>query len=184
MISAKELNRISRFLSLILRHKPEVLNITLDTNGYASIDDIITKCNLNGFDINLKILHYIVDNNDKKRFKIDYERNLIRANQGHSNSLHIDLSLNEVKPPDVLYHGTCDRNISSILELGLIKQTRHHVHLSSEKETAIRVGNRHGNPVLLEISSSEMFSNGFKFYLSENDVYLTNNVPSIFIKVL
>jgi putative RNA 2'-phosphotransferase len=126
------------------------------------------------------LLFTIVDTNSKKRFAFNEDETKIRASQGHS--LKIDLKYNPIKPPKSLFHGTSERFLESILKSGIEKRNRQHVHLSSDIETALKVGQRHGKPVILEIQTEKMNKNGHKFYLSENKVWLTEYVPIEYIK--
>lgn len=173
-MNEKEEKRISKHLSLILRHKPESINISLDSNGWADVNELIDKLNLN-----LNDLKQIVANNDKKRFILSDDFSKIRANQGHS--ISVDLNLEEEAPPLVLYHGTAVKNLDSIKSKGLIKGQRQYVHLSLDQDTALKVGQRYGKPTILEIKAYNMYTQGFKFYLSENKVWLTDHIPPEFI---
>ena len=179
MIPEKENIRLSKFLSYLLRHNPGELDITLDENGWTDIDDLIEKVKARESQFNFDILKYIVDSNSKKRFSFNEDMTRIRANQGHS----IEVQLNYVtkQPPVILYHGTATNNILSIRETGLQKRNRHQVHLSADMETAVKVGERYGKPVVLKIKSGEMFEKGFSFFLSANGVWLTDFVPFEFI---
>lgn len=165
----KELIKSSRLLSLILRHKPEKFNIELDKFGWAKVSDIKKVLK-----VNQEQLEEIVETNDKKRFHFDEHKTKIRASQGHS--IDVDVQLEEVVPPDTLYHGTVQKFLGQILTEGLTKQSRQHVHLSDNLETAIKVGERRGIPVILEINSKQMHQDGIVFLKSKNDVYLTHNV--------
>lgn len=173
-MNEKEEKRISKHLSLILRHKPESINISLDSNGWADVNELIDKLNLN-----LNDLKQIVANNDKKRFILSEDFSKIRANQGHS--ISINLNLEEEAPPLVLYHGTAVKNLDSIKSKGLIKGQRQYVHLSLDQDTALKVGQRYGKPTILKIKAYNMYTQGFKFYLSENKVWLTDHIPPEFI---
>lgn len=180
-MDSKQLRHKSKFLSLILRHKPEEINITLDKHGWANIDELIDKCNLKGIKLTRDLLDEIIQRNDKKRFIISENGIKIRANQGHS--IKVDLDLAEVEPPEFLYHGTVERFFDQIKDNGLKKMARHHVHLSGDIETAQEVGNRkRSSTVILEIKAKEMHNQGYKFYLSKNNVWLTDNVPFNFIR--
>ncbi|MEZ4773291.1 MAG: RNA 2'-phosphotransferase [Bacteroidia bacterium] len=170
---------VSRFLSLVLRHKPEVINLNLDQNGWADVDELLEKMKTGGKEITFEELKEIVETNDKQRFKLDIEQNRIRANQGHSVS--VDLALEEQIPPEILYHGTATSNLEVIRKEGLKKMSRQHVHLSIDKETATKVGSRHGKPVILKINCGQMVKDGFRFYLSENMVWLTDEVDRKYI---
>ena len=180
MTTEKEYKNLSKFLSLVLRHKPETIGIELNENGWTDVNTLIEKCVRYGVFIDKDILKYIVLSNSKKRFSINDSQNLIRANQGHS----VDINLGYISrnPPPILFHGTCVRFIDSILSSGLEKKDRHHVHLSSDLENAINVGSRHGKPFVFEILAEEMFENGFEFYLSDNQVWLTDHVPIQYLR--
>ncbi len=181
MASSKTLNKTSKFLSFVLRHKPEAIGLELDTNGWAHLDELILKANASGEVNNLdrELIEEVVNTNDKKRFIIDDERQRIRANQGHS--VNVDLQLKPVTPPEFLYHGTATRFLDSILKVGLKPQKRQHVHLSEDIETATAVGQRYGKPVILTIKALLMHEKGFVFYRSENGVWLTDSVSIKFI---
>ncbi len=167
---------MSKFLSLVLRHKPETIGLELDLNGWADVAELLSKIK-NGMTV--EILEEIVLTNDKQRFTFNENKTKIRANQGHS--LNVDLGLKASNPPDMLYHGTAEGFLKSIMETGINKTNRNHVHLSECAETAISVGNRYGKPVLLKIDSKRMYMDGYKFYVSENNVWLTESVPVIYI---
>ena len=173
-----ELKKISKFLSFILRHNPQSIDLKLDANGWADINTLIKKSK----EINLtrKIIDEVVKENSKQRFII--KENKIRANQGHS--IKVDLELKSITPPPILYHGTATRFLESILKEGLTKQQRQHVHLSSDKQTAKVVGQRHGKVVILEVNSQKMFEDSFEFFLSENGVWLTRSVPFKYLSVI
>lgn len=176
----KARKRISKFLSLVLRHRPEVLELQLDENGWASVEELLQKMNRGPYALSFEDLKEIVETNDKQRFIFSDDYSHIRANQGHSMS--VDLGLQEKVPPGILYHGTATQNLESIKVKGLIKGSRNHVHLSSDHETGVKVGSRHGEPVVLEIQAMNMYQAGLVFYLSENGVWLTDQVPVEFIK--
>lgn len=171
---------ISKFLSLILRHSPQTVQIQLDENGWANVDELITKCAKQKHIFTFKELEEVVATNDKKRFIFNEDKTKIRANQGHS--IAIDLALQPQTPPDYLYHGTVSKFLNDIKKDGLLKMSRQHVHLSAEKETAIKVGSRRGLPVILIVQSSKMHQDGYSFYLSENGVWLTDHIPSNYIE--
>ena len=171
----------SRFLSLVLRHQPEKIGLKLDKAGWTSVSDLLQKMKLSGSEITLDDLKEIVETNDKKRFEFSKDLSKIRASQGHS--VEVDLGLLSEIPPFTLYHGTSIDKVDSILKTGLQKRDRHHVHLSKDTITATSVGKRHGTPVLLEISSREMFTDGYKFYISANGVWLTDEIPTKYIKI-
>jgi len=171
--------KISKFLSFVLRHKPETINLVLDENGWANVEELITKSTNDSQGFTLEELDEIVQTNDKKRFVFNEDRTKIRANQGHS--IEIDLALKPQQPPEFLYHGTAQSNRDSILENGIEKRKRQHVHLSQDKETATKVGMRHGKPLILTIKTGKMFEDGILFYLSENNVWLTDFVDAKYI---
>ncbi len=174
--------KLSKYLSKHLRHQPERLGLKLLPGGWVAIEDLLLACVANNFPITREELNEIVVNNDKKRFSFDPSERLIRANQGHS--VEIDLQLEPILPPRILYHGTAKKSLDSILETGLLKMSRHHVHLSLDRETARRVGMRHGRPVILVIDSLIMHEEGHNFYRSENGVWLVDKVPAKYITVL
>ncbi len=175
-----ELTGISKFLSLVLRHKPEVIGITLDEFGWVKIDELLACSERNGRVIYREQLNEVVNRNDKQRFAISKDHTRIRARQGHS--IPVDLGLKPIQPPDVLYHGTTQRFLSSILEHGLLKRKREYVHLSPDAATARKVGSRHGPPVILRIRAADMHGQGAEFYRSENGVWLTEIVPHGYIE--
>ncbi|RAJ06573.1 putative RNA 2'-phosphotransferase [Chitinophaga skermanii] len=168
----------SKFLSYILRHNPGAIGLQLDEAGWADVQELLQKsANENPFTFD--DLVEIVDTNDKKRFAFNDDKSKIRASQGHS--IEIDLQLVPVTPPEFLYHGTVDKFMASIRAQGLIKGNRQHVHLSVDRQTATNVGSRRGAPVVLSIRSGDMFRDGHAFYLSANGVWLTDAVPSTYI---
>ena len=170
-----ELQSKSRKLSYLLRHNPEELS--MDKNGYVLVLDILSK-----LDISLENLETIVEENDKKRFSFNKNRDSLRASQGHS--VTVDLGLKSQVPPVVLYHGTVDSALKGIFKDGLKKVKRHAVHLSHETLTATKVGSRRGDAIILEIDSKRMYADGIKFFKSENGVWLVDEVPSKYIKKL
>ncbi len=174
--------RESKFLSLVLRHRPDKIGIELDDNGWTSTEILIQKMNNQGFRIDQEKLEAVVQDNDKQRFALNEDKTLIRASQGHS--LKVDLDYQPLTPPEFLYHGTADRFLNSILKTGLEKRNRHHVHLSADIETATQVGTRHGRVIVLKILSENMHKLGYKFYKSENGVWLTDSVPDEFIEIM
>jgi putative RNA 2'-phosphotransferase len=169
----------SKFLSLVLRHAPEKIQLALDENGWANVNELITQCNKFHKKLNLELLSYVVETNDKKRFAFNEDKTRIRASQGHS--ISVDLNIEAVMPPEFLYHGTVDKFIEAIKKEGLQKMSRQHVHLSQEKETAIKVGSRRGKPIILVVNTKQMQEDGFTFYFSENKVWLTDEVPAKYI---
>lgn len=179
MIPEKETKRLSKWLSYLLRHHPETLDIALDENGWTAVDTLVEKIKQKEPGFTIEILQHIVDTNNKKRFSFNEDFTRIRASQGHS--VKVSLGYTEEQPPEILYHGTAEKNLASIREHGLQKISRHHVHLSADEETAAKAGQRHGRPVVLKIKAGLMFSNGFSFYRSANNVWLTDAVPKEFI---
>ena len=177
-----DLTKTSRFLSLILRHQPEAIGISLDEHGWADINELIDGINKSGkYHIDMDILEEIVRTDNKQRYTISEDKKLIRANQGHS--IPVDVELEEKEPPEILFHGTATRFMDSINKQGLLPQSRLYVHLSKDTETAKNVGSRHGKPVIYAIKSGEMYRAGYKFYLSANGVWLTKKVPVEFLKI-
>ncbi|GHU02662.1 putative RNA 2'-phosphotransferase [Spirochaetia bacterium] len=168
--------QLSKFLSLVLRHRPEIIHLNMDSAGWVDMDELITNAGkYNNIQLNKEIITEIVKTNDKQRFIVDAENSRIRANQGHS--INIDLGLEPQTPPPELYHGTAARFIPSIMENGLRPMSRQYVHLSRTIETALTVVKRHGEPVVLSINAKAMYENGYTFYLSENNVWLADHVP-------
>jgi putative RNA 2'-phosphotransferase len=180
-MNEKEKKEISKFLSLVLRHQPEVIGIYMDENGWVSVEDLIKKCKSKNIHFDREGLNEIVSTNDKQRFAFSSDRSRIRANQGHS--INIDLALEPQQPPATLYHGTADKNISSILTHGITKVSRQHVHLSTSIETSMVVGARHGKPSILCVDAASMHNDGYTFYQSENKVWLTDVVPFQYISI-
>ncbi len=177
-MNEKELTRKSRLLSLVLRHKPEELNLTLDEKGWADVKSILKHPR---FNITLDELKHIVENNDKKRFEFNDNLTKIRARQGHS--IEVDVELKEYIPVKSLYHGTAWKSTDSIFKSGLSKQSRQHVHMSDNTITALSVGQRYGNPVIILVDAVAMHNDGYKFFKSNNDVYLTDNVPAKYLSI-
>ncbi len=172
--------KISKFLSLILRHAPESIGLCLDAKGWVVVDDLLSAAEAHGRGISRDRLDEVVFSNDKQRFVFSPDGLRIRANQGHS--VNIDLELTSVAPPPMLFHGTATRFLPSICLQGLQSISRQHVHLSVTREQAHRVGTRHGRPVVLEIDAEGMSDAGYLFYLSANGVWLTEFVPVDFIE--
>ncbi|WP_285056646.1 RNA 2'-phosphotransferase [Pedobacter ginsengisoli] len=180
-MDTKQINSISKFLSLVLRHRPELIGIELDKEGWADVNFLIQQINASGTFIDRELLDLVVETNSKKRFAFDEHKERIRASQGHS--VAVDLGHSPQIPPDLLYHGTAEKSVSSILNAGLEKRERQHVHLSQDVQTATQVGGRHGKPVVLTVLAAEMQAAGHLFYLSENKVWLTDYVPVQFIRL-
>ena len=171
--------RISKFLSLVLRHRPEKVGLTLGDGGWVSVSELLRAFEAAGFPLRLADLQEVVRTNDKQRFSFSPDGRLIRANQGHS--VKVELGYEATLPPPVLYHGTAERSLPSIKRQGLVKGRRHHVHLSDRPETAAAVGRRYGVPVVLEIASGRMHRDGHSFFRSANGVWLAEFVPAEYI---
>jgi len=180
MINEKKQTHISKFLSLVLRHKPETIGIQLDLNGWIDVSELIEKSNKYGIQFDRETLNHIVVTNSKKRFAFNDKLDKIRASQGHS--IEIELGYTNRKPPETLFHGTSEKSVQSILENGLERKNRQHVHLSSDIDTAIKVGQRHGKPFIFLVLAEQMHKDNFEFYISDNGVWLTNNVPIKYLK--
>ncbi|WP_448697847.1 RNA 2'-phosphotransferase [Mucilaginibacter sp. AW1-3] len=176
----KDITSISKFLSLILRHQPQLIGIELDGQGWVNVDELLKQANAHGHILDMELLDHVVETNSKKRFAFDETRQKIRASQGHS--VDVELGYQAQMPPEVLYHGTGERSIASIQQSGLEKRNRQHVHLSRDIETAKQVGSRHGKPAVFKVLAGEMHKNGYVFYLSENKVWLTDTVPARFLR--
>ena len=176
------LTNLSRYMSLILRHKPEVIGITLDEHGWASVNDLICGIEKNNPGFNMDILEQIVRTDSKQRYSFNDDKSLIRANQGHS--VNVDVELKEKEPPEYLYHGTGEKYVKSINQDGLIPKSRLYVHLSKDIKTAENVGKRHGKEVVYRINSGQMYRDGYKFYLSENGIWLTKEVPIKYLEIV
>tara|TARA_R110000772_G_scaffold17946_3_gene50051 strand:+ start:180406 stop:180957 length:552 start_codon:yes stop_codon:yes gene_type:complete len=174
--------KVSRLLSLVLRHKPEKIGIELDGEGWVDICTLLTQLEKHNREITFLELVNIVETNDKQRFTFNEQMSKIRANQGHSGRLGIDLGLKASRPPKKLFHGTVQKAIQGVKEGGLDKMSRHALHLSEDVPTAINVGSRRGDAIILEIDSGAMHADGFKFYQSKNGVWLIDNVPPKYIK--
>lgn len=182
----KELVEISKFLSLVLRHNPSVIDLHLDENGWADVSELIDKLSLarqsmGKPSVDKAKLDEVVRTNDKQRFAYSPDGWKIRASQGHS--IDVDLNLSPKAPPTFLYHGTTDKNLHSISINGLKKMNRNHVHLSSDITTASKVGQRYGTPKVLRIKALDMVKDGYDFYCSENNVWLTDSVLSKYIEI-
>lgn len=173
--------KTSKYISLILRHKPETIGITLDEHGWADVEALIAGVNKT-HPLTRELLEEIVATNEKQRYSFNEDRTLIRANQGHS--IPVDVELPQVMPPDILYHGTGKKYVPSIDAQGLIRKSRLYVHLSADRETAVKVGRRHGVPVVYMVKASAMDRDGLPFYRSVNGVWLTKAVPVQYLEKL
>ncbi|MEV6395351.1 RNA 2'-phosphotransferase [Streptomyces sp. NPDC051907] len=171
--------RVSKYLSKHLRHQPDRIGITLDENGWVEIDELMRAAAEHGFRFTRAELDHVVAVNDKRRFTIEGSR--IRANQGHT--VEVDLDLPTAEPPEYLYHGTVARSLDAIRAEGLRPMKRHHVHLSPDRETATRVGARRGRPVVLSVQAGAMHRAGHVFHVSANGVWLCDEVPPQFLSL-
>lgn len=168
----------SKFLSLILRHKPETIEIKLDEHGWADVSELISGISkTRPFD--MKMLEEIVRTDSKQRYSFNKDKTLIRANQGHS--ISVDVELEKKTPPEFLYHGTGEKFVSSIDKEGLLSKSRLYVHLSKDTDTAVKVGSRHGKPVVYRVADGKMADDGYEFFLSVNGVWLTKAVPAEYL---
>jgi putative RNA 2'-phosphotransferase len=175
----KNIVKYSKFLSLILRHQPELIGLSLDKNGWADVAQLIELANKKGTALTAELLEEVVATNDKKRFAFNTDKSRIRASQGHS--IEVDLDLVPQQPPEHLFHGTATRFLDSIRDRGLLPGSRQHVHLSADESVAKNVGQRHGKPIVLKVRSGEMAQAGMSFFLSDNGVWLTDTVPSQYL---
>lgn len=179
----RRLERLSKFISMILRHKPEVIGITLDEHGWADVDELIKGINETGEEVKFSkdTLEKIVKTDKKQRYSVSQDRTLIRANQGHS--IPVDVELEKKEPPKVLYHGTGVKSVKAIQEQGLLPMERLYVHLSIDVKTATNVGKRHGTPVIFQVNAEQMQKDGYDFFQSVNGVWLTKEVPAKYLEL-
>jgi putative RNA 2'-phosphotransferase len=173
--------KISKFLSLVLRHKPETIGLRLDEAGWVNVADLLAALDAHGRPVTRAELEATVADNDKKRFAFDEDGTRLRASQGHS--VEVELDYAPAVPPAVLYHGTVEKFLPSIRQQGLLKGRRHHVHLSADVATAQKVGARRGRPVILSVKAAAMQTDGHVFYLSANGVWLTDAVPPAYLEL-
>jgi putative RNA 2'-phosphotransferase len=181
-VDEKRRVRVSKFLSKYLRHEPDALGLTLEPGGWVPVEAVLAGAERAGFRITRDELDEVVRTSDKQRFAFDGTGTKVRANQGHS--VEVDLQLEPAQPPSELYHGTADRNVPGILRDGLQKRARHHVHLSPDTGTATKVGGRHGKPVVLVVDAARMWADGHPFFRSANGVWLVDEVPPQYLRVL
>ncbi|MBD2121143.1 RNA 2'-phosphotransferase [Trichocoleus sp. FACHB-262] len=181
-MNSDRLVKVSKYLSKHLRHQPERLGLALGAGGWVAVEELLAACAQHQFPLSREELAEVVATSDKKRFSFDGTGTLIRANQGHS--VEVDLQLEPQVPPNVLYHGTGDRAVAMILQSGLNKMSRHHVHLSKDVETARKVGSRHGRPVIFAIDAAAMHQAGYLFFCAENGVWLVDQIPSEYLTIL
>ncbi len=182
MLSDKEATRLSKLLSLVLRHDPAHLGLTLDDQGWVSVDALLTQARAHQVPLTCEGLLHLVATNGKQRFRLSDNQQRIRASQGHS--VAVDLGYVPVGPPAALYHGTAERNLHVVLAQGLLKMDRRHVHLSADSATARQVGSRHGAPVVLVVDTARMHADGHPFYQADNGVWLTDAVPPQYLRLL
>ena len=174
-MNEQKLKKVSKSLSYVLRHRPDSVGLELSDSGWVAVEDLIAAFKRSGKTMSRELLEVVVTKNDKKRFEFSEAGDQIRARQGHSTD--VDLGYEAATPPDVLYHGTATKNLESIHQKGLIKANRHHVHMSTNKETMLDVARRHGKPVLLAIDAKRMLADGHEFFVTGNNVWLTDHVP-------
>lgn len=177
------ITQISKFLSYVLRHHPESIGIELDREGWVDVDVLLAQAAQHQRPISRELLDEVIEKNSKKRFTLSADGSKIRAAQGHSTT-QVHIQYTPVSPPDVLYHGTTTRFLDSIQAQGLLAGSRHHVHLSADVATATEVGRRHGKPVVLRVDAAAMVRLGHEFYLSDNQVWLTNSVPPEYLQLI
>jgi putative RNA 2'-phosphotransferase len=180
MMNERNVIEVSKYLSYVLRHRPDAIGIALDDAGWVAVDALLDAMRRGGKGITREQLQEVVDHNSKKRFALSPDGRMIRASQGHS--IEIDLAYEPLDPPEILFHGTATGKLKAILECGLVKGRRHHVHLSLDRETAIDVGGRHGRPVVLRVRAGEMAQAGHRFFCSANGVWLVDAVPPEFLE--
>ena len=173
---------VSKFITKHLRHTPEAIGLTLGEGGWVPVGDLLTAAAKNGFPITIEELEHVITNCEKQRFTLDHERQLVRANQGHS--ADVEMNFVPVAPPTELFHGTATRFHESILASGLLKMSRQQVHLSADIPTAVAVGKRHGRPLVFAIDTMSMARDGFVFFRSANGVWLTDHVPPQYLREL
>ncbi|WP_315772582.1 MULTISPECIES: RNA 2'-phosphotransferase [unclassified Bradyrhizobium] len=173
--------RLSKFLSLVLRHQPDAIGLVLDAQGWAIIDDLIARAAAAGTVLSRADLEQVVATSDKKRFTVSQDGQRIRAAQGHS--VAVELGLTPREPPAVLYHGTATRFVEAIMAEGLRPQSRQQVHLSLDEATAVNVGRRHGEPIVLRVDAAAMHRDRLKFFVADNGVWLTDHVPPEYLSV-
>ncbi len=175
------LEKTGRYLSLLLRHRPDVAGVRLDEHGWANASELLQGINKTQ-PLTMEELELIVATDSKQRYSFNEDKTLIRANQGHS--IPVDVEPERKAPPARLWHGTGRKYTDSIDEIGLIRKTRLYVHLSADQETALTVGARHGEPVIYEVNTAQMHTDGYIFYQAANGVWLTKCVPTVYLRKL
>lgn len=180
-MAGAEHKKVSKFLSYVLRHHPESIDLNLDDQGWADIEELSDKAGREGYEINKPLIRDIIASGNKQRFILSSDEQYVRATYGHS--IQVDLRLDPNKPPEILYHGTARGNISSILREGILPGSRNFVHLSAKRRDALQVGSRHGKPVVLQVESRKMFQQGYFFFQSESEagIWLTKKVPPSYL---
>lgn len=181
-MSPEYLKSLSKFVSLILRHKPEVIGLKLDKNGWADVDQLIKGSVAKGKEMDLLVLEMLVASDEKQRYTFNDDKTAIRANQGHS--VKVDLELEPAKPPRVLFYGTVEDNIQNIMLKGISPQSRNHVHLTETEETAFDVGKRPSGAIIFKVYSGAMFRDGFHFHPSANNIWLIDNIPNKYLDLV
>lgn len=179
---AADLSQASKYLSFLLRHKPEAIGLTLDAHGWAAVKELVDRTRSKEVAFTAELISRIVNECPKQRFELDAAHGLVRCRQGHS--FEVQLELDPVQPPEKLFHGTASRFMPSILSEGLTRQARHHVHLTPDRSIAAAVGARYGSLVILEIASGGMFRDGYRFFQTTNGVWLTDQVPPGYLRVI
>lgn len=178
-MNADKLKKVSKSLSYVLRHQPDSVGLELEEGGWVEVHQLVEAFRQHGKTLSPELLHEVVRDNDKQRFEFSEDRERIRARQGHS--VDVDLGYEPATPPDTLFHGTATRSLDSIFETGLNKGNRHHVHLSTNRQTMLQVGQRHGKAIVLAIDAARMFADGYQFFVTGNQVWLTDHVPPQYI---
>ena len=181
-MSKDELKKISKSMSYVLRHRPDSVGLELQKGGWVEVMDLLDAFARSGQPLARDVLEQVVAESDKQRFELSEDRSRIRARQGHS--AEVDLGYLPSVPPDRLYHGTATRNLESIFQQGLLKGDRHHVHMSTSIETMVQVAMRHGKPVVLAVDAARMHAEGFEFFVTGNQVWLTEHVPPQYLSVV
>ncbi|WP_022825930.1 RNA 2'-phosphotransferase [Hymenobacter norwichensis] len=182
MLSEKETTKLSKLLSLVLRHDPAHLGLTLDAQGWANVPELLAQAQAHNVPLTLETLVHIVETSPKQRFRFSDDQQKIRASQGHS--VEVALGYEPLTPPELLYHGTAAQHQAQIAQDGLKKMSRQQVHLSADVPTARTVGSRHGRPVVFEVATRQMQQDGYLFYQADNGVWLTDEVPARYLQIL
>lgn len=176
-----EMTETSKLIAYMLRHRPNEFGLSMDQHGWVDANEVV-KAVAARHKFDAKMLEAIVASDEKKRYSFNEDKSKIRANQGHS--IQVDVEMPERIPPEVLYHGTGEKYVEQILKSGLLPKSRLHVHLSKDHDTAVSVGSRHGKPAVFEVRAKAMHDAGHKFWLSENEVWLTKAVPVEFMHLI